>query len=78
MAHTLMNIHAMEENYNRADTPKMLLEDYLKAVSELTISDEERMKVEVKKLQTDISNMKSIETELSEKDKRDPIHEAEI
>jgi hypothetical protein len=47
----------------------MLLEDYLKAVSDLTISDEERMKVEVKKLQTDISNMKSVEIELSEKDK---------
>ncbi|MFZ0327297.1 MAG: hypothetical protein WBQ25_10570 [Nitrososphaeraceae archaeon] len=35
----------------------------------MTISDEERMKVEVKKLQTDISNMKSVEIELSEKDK---------
>jgi hypothetical protein len=69
MGHALMNIHALEENYNRADRPKMLLEDYLKAVSELTISDEERMKVEVKKLQTDISNMKSVEIELSEKDK---------
>ena len=69
MGHALMNIHAMEENYNRADRPKMLLEDYLKAVSDLTISDEERMKVEVKKLQTDISNMKSVEIELSEKDK---------
>jgi hypothetical protein len=55
----------------------MLLEDYLKAVSELTISDEERMKVEVKKLQTDISNMKSVEIELSEKD-RDSIYETEI
>jgi hypothetical protein len=69
MGHALMNIHALEENYNRADRPKMLLEDYLKAVSDLTISDEERMKVEVKKLQTDISNMKSVEMELSEKDK---------
>ncbi len=69
MGHALMNIHALEQNYNRADRPKMLLEDYLKAVSELTISDEERMKVEVKKLQTDISSMKSVEIELSEKDK---------
>jgi integrase len=51
MGHALINIHALEQNYNRADRPKMLLEDYLKAVSELTISDEERMKVEVKKLQ---------------------------
>jgi hypothetical protein len=69
MGHALINIHALEQNYNRADMPKMLLEDYLKAVSELTISDEERMKVEVKKLQTDFSNMKSVEEELSEKDK---------
>jgi integrase len=50
MGHALMNIHALEENYNRADRPKMLLEDYLKAVSELTISDEECIKVKVKKL----------------------------
>ncbi|MFZ0328301.1 MAG: hypothetical protein WBQ25_19330 [Nitrososphaeraceae archaeon] len=35
----------------------------------MSISDEECMKVEVKKLQTDISNMKSVEIELSEKDK---------
>ncbi|MGA9840852.1 MAG: hypothetical protein WBP64_14750 [Nitrososphaeraceae archaeon] len=35
----------------------------------MTISDEERMKVEVEKLQTDISNMKSVEIELSEKEK---------
>jgi len=69
MGHALMNIHALEQNYNRANRPKMLLEDYLKAVSDLTISDEERMKVEVKKLQSDISNMKSVEIELSEKDK---------
>ena len=30
MGHALMNIHALEENYNRADRSKMLLEDYLK------------------------------------------------
>ena len=38
------------------------------AVSILTISDEVCVKVEVKKLQTDISNMKSVEIELSEKE----------
>ena len=31
----------------------MLFEDYLKAVSDLSISDEECIKVEVKKLQTE-------------------------
>ena len=60
MAYSLMNIHALEQNYNRADRPKMLVEDYLKALSELTISDEDRIKIEVKKLQTDISNMRSV------------------
>ena len=73
MDHALINTYALEENYNRADRLTMLLADYLKAVPELTISDEERMKVEVKKLQTDISNMKSVEIELSEKDKEDTI-----
>ena len=51
----------MEENYNRNDRVKMLLDEYLKAVKELTISDEDRLQVEVKKLQTDISNMKTVE-----------------
>jgi hypothetical protein len=33
--------------YNRSDIPRILLEDYQKAVSELTILDEEPMKVDV-------------------------------
>jgi hypothetical protein len=69
MGHALTNIHALEQNYNRSDRVKMLLEDYLKALPELTISDEERLKVENKKLQTDISNMKTVSVELQEKDK---------
>lgn len=48
----------------------MLLQEYQKAVKELTISDEERLKVDVERLQTDISNMKSVSTELQEKDKQ--------
>jgi regulator of replication initiation timing len=48
----------------------LLLEEYLKAVKELTISDEERLQVEVKKLRTDISNMKTVEMQLAEKDKQ--------
>jgi uncharacterized protein (DUF3084 family) len=59
----------MEENYNRNDRVKMLLEEYLKAVREVTISDEERLQVEVKRLQTDISNMKTVEVQLAAKDK---------
>jgi integrase len=70
MGHALTNIHALEQNYNRSDRVKMLLEDYLKAVPDLTISDEERMKVEVKKLQADLSNRKSVSIELQEKDQQ--------
>jgi len=69
LGHSLTGIHALEENYNRNDRVKILLEEYLKAVKELTISDEERLKVEVKKLQTDISNMKTVEVQLATKDK---------
>ena len=69
LGHALTGIHSLEENYNRNDRVKMLLEEYLKAVREVTISDEERLKVEVKKLQTDISNMKTVEVQLAAKDK---------
>lgn len=47
----------------------MLLDEYLKAVKEVTISDEERLQVEVKKLKADISNMKTVEVQLAAKDK---------
>jgi integrase len=70
MGHALRDLHAMEENYDRSDRVKILLEDYLKAVPELTINDEERLKVHVKKLETDISNMKTVSVELEEKDKQ--------
>jgi integrase len=69
LGHALTSVHALEENYNRSDRVKLLLEEYLKAVKELTISDEERLQVEVKKLQTDISNMKTVEVQLAAKDK---------
>ena len=63
-------MHSLEENYNRADRVKLLLPEYQKAAKELTISDEERLQVDVEKLQTDISNMKSVSLELQEKDKQ--------
>ena len=65
LGHALTSVHALEENYNRSDRVKLLLEEYLKVVKELTISDEERLQVEVKKLQTDISNMKTVEVQLA-------------
>jgi hypothetical protein len=72
MGHALIGIHSLEGNYNRTPTEervRMLLDEYLKAVKELTISNEERLEVEVKKLHTDISNMKSVEMQLAAKDK---------
>ena len=68
LGHSLTGIHALEENYNRNDRVNLLLEEYLKAVKELTISDEERLAVENQKLKIDISNMKTIEMQLLEKD----------
>ena len=70
LGHALRSIHSLEENYNRSDRVKLLLAEYQKAVKELSISDEERLQVEVGKLQTDISNMKSVSVELQEKDKQ--------
>ena len=70
MGHALRDLHAMEENYDKSDRVKILLEDYLKAVPELTINDEERLKVHVKKLETDISNMKTVEVQLATKDQQ--------
>jgi integrase len=69
LGHALTGIHSLEENYNRNDRVKMLLDEYLKAIRAVTISDEERLQVEVKKLQTDISNMKTVEFQLATKDK---------
>jgi hypothetical protein len=60
LGHALNGIHTLEENYNRSDRIKLLLSEYQKAVKELTISDEERLKVDVDRLQTDISTMKSV------------------
>lgn len=47
----------------------MLLDEYLKAVKELTISPEEGLLVDNQKLKIDISNMKSVESQLAPKDK---------
>jgi len=79
LGHALRSIHSLEENYNRSDRIKLLLPEYQKAVKELTISDEERLKVDVEKLHTDITNMRSVSVELEEKDKqiRDLIEKQE-
>jgi hypothetical protein len=70
LGHSLTGVHSLEENYNRNDRVKTLLHDYLKAIPDLTISNEERLQVQVQTLQTDISNMKSVEMQLAERDKQ--------
>jgi integrase len=69
LGHALTSIHSLEENYNRSDRVKILLEEYLKAVPDLTISDSEGLLVENRKLHTDISTMKTVEMQLAMKDK---------
>jgi integrase len=69
MGHALLRQHKLEENYDRADFDKVLLKEYLKAVSELTISEEARLELDVKRLQKDVSTLKTVETELVQKDK---------
>jgi hypothetical protein len=70
LGHSLTGIHSLEENYNRNDRVKILLDEYLKAVKEITISDEERLFVENQKLKIDISSIKTVEMQLAEKDKQ--------
>jgi archaellum component FlaC len=43
------------------------LQDYLKAVDFLTINSEEKLKTEVKKLESHISNIKTVEFQLEVK-----------
>jgi integrase len=69
LGHSLYEEHKMEEHYNRSQIAKLLLNDYLRAVKELTISDEERLKVQVRKLEVDISNLKTVEAEIAERDR---------
>ena len=66
--HALGGLMRTAENYDRRSRKQMLLDSYLLAVRALTISDEERLLVQVKKLEVDISNMKSVQSELSDKD----------
>jgi integrase len=70
LGHALTSIHSLEENYNRSDRVKILLEEYLKAVPDLTISNSERLLVENRKLQSDISTMRTVEVQLATKDKQ--------
>jgi len=67
--------------YYRASETE-LLNDYLKATEFLTINDKEKLKSVVKKLETDISNIKSVEFQLMVKANEIQImkekHEQEI
>ena len=69
------------DSYYRASETE-LLDDYLKATEFLTINDKEKLKSVVKKLETDISNIKSVEFQLMVKANEIQIvkekHEQEI
>ena len=69
------------DSYYRASETE-LLNDYLKATEFLTINDKEKLKSVVKKLETDISNIKSVEFQLMVKANEIQIvkekHEQEI
>jgi hypothetical protein len=68
--HALSGLLSSSENYDRNNRVRMLLEEYLKGVGELTITDEERLKVKVIKLQEDISNIKTVSVELEQEKQR--------
>jgi hypothetical protein len=51
------------------DKVKKLLSDYLKAVHELTIADDARLALKVSVLEKDVASYKTVELEISQKDK---------
>jgi hypothetical protein len=69
MGHALVREHSLEKNYDRLDQVRLLLAEYLKAVPVLTISDEARLSLKVTKLAKDVSELKTVEVELSQKNK---------
>lgn len=69
MGHALINQHALEENYDRSDIVKELLGEYLKAVAELTVSDEARLKLMADGLRNEIKTYRTLDVELAEKDR---------
>ena len=73
LGHALINQHALEENYDRSDMVKELLAEYVKAVAELTVSDQARLRLKVGDLQNEVKRYKTVEVEISARDKQ--IHE---
>jgi integrase len=69
LGHTLVDEHALEENYDRSDRVKDLLIDYLRALPVLTMSDEARLALQVKKLESNVDSLRTVEKEIAEKDK---------
>ena len=62
MSHSI----GISDSYYRI-TEEELLQDYLKAVDFLTINNEEKLKMEVKKLESHISNIQTVEFQLEVK-----------
>lgn len=62
MSHSI----GISDSYYRI-TEEELLQDYLKAVEFLTINNEEKLRTEVKKLESHVSNIRTVEFQLEVK-----------
>jgi hypothetical protein len=69
LGHALVGQMALEDSYDRTDIVKELLQDYLKAVEALTITDEARLALQVTKLQEDVKTYKTLDAEVAQKDR---------
>jgi integrase len=70
LGHTLVGDYSLENHYDRRkDIIDELLQEYLRAAPELTISDKARLAHQVTKLEKDVSEYKTIEVEVAQKDK---------
>lgn len=70
LGHSLPGNLSLEDSYDRSDIVKELLQDYLRALDVLTISDEARLALKVVKLEKDVSEYRTLDVELSQKDKQ--------
>ena len=69
LGHRLTGALSLENNYDRMDKVKELLSDYLKAVHELTVADDARLALKVSVLENDVATYRTVELEISQKDK---------
>lgn len=68
LGHALINQYALERNYDRTDIKSELLQDYLKAAPELTISEEFRLAAKVEELRGETNELRAKEVTITQKD----------